>query len=69
MWSALEINKGSPTLFTELEKCMRKHIYKVKDEEFQTLIGCITNDKAKPEFTEKFLDIVLQVINERKNSF
>ena len=69
LWSALEIGKGSSTLFNELEKCMSKQIYKIKDEEFQTLISCVTNDKSKPEFTEKFLDVVLTVIREKKTTF
>jgi hypothetical protein len=69
MWSALRINKGTDAFFTEIEKVLRKRVYKFKDEDFQTLIGCVTNDSVSPEFSEKVLQIVLAVVNERKDAF
>lgn len=65
LWSSLRVNKGTRAFFDELEKAIRKRVYKFKDEEFETLIGCVTNDSVSPEFAEKFLRIVTNVINER----
>jgi hypothetical protein len=69
MWSALHVGKGSDTFFNEVDKNIRKRIYKIKDEDFQTMIGCVTNDNVQPVFAEKFLNIVLRVINEKKDTF
>lgn len=44
LWSSLRVNKGTRAFYEELEKAIRKRVYKFKDEEFETLIGCVTND-------------------------
>ena len=44
MWSSLEIKRGSKTFYDELEKVMTRRIHKVKDEDFQTLLTCFSND-------------------------
>lgn len=47
MWSALEIKKGTATFFNELEKILTKRLYKIKDEDFHTLITCFSEDMEK----------------------
>lgn len=69
MWSALQVKKGSDAFFSEIEKNLSKKIYKIKDEEFQTLIDCVTNEQFSPEFAHKFMKIVLKVISEKKDNF
>ena len=34
MWSAIEIDKGSPMFYEEIEKEITKRILRVKDDEF-----------------------------------
>ena len=67
MWSALEIKKGSNTFYDELEKVIKRKIFKVKDEEFQTLLSCFTEDRQ--DFSERFLEIIIKVIHEKKDRF
>ena len=73
MWSALEIKRGSQTFFEELEKVMTRRIHKVKDEDFQTLLTCFSNELGKGQknnlFSGKFLDMVLKVIKDKKDRF
>lgn len=72
MWSGMEINKGSRTFYSELEKEMTKRILKVKDEDYQTLLGCFTSEQGligNNNFTSKFIDIVLEVISTKKDRF
>jgi len=72
MWSALEVNKGSRTFFSELEKELKKRILKVQDEEYSILIGCLTKENnpiSNNNFTERFVDIVLGVIQQKKDRF
>lgn len=72
MWSSIEIEKGSGAFSRELENEISKRILKVKDEEFQTLLACFTSDKFENSqlgFSDKFLEIVIKVIHEKKDRF
>ena len=58
MWSALEVQKGSDTFFREVEKQISSKILKIKDDEFQVLIGCFTRDinpATTNNFSERFM--------------
>ena len=44
MWSAMEVDRGSNTFYTELESELTKRMLKIKDEEFQTLLTCFTKE-------------------------
>ena len=46
MWASMQVKKGTPIFFDELEKELTKRILRVKDEEFQTLIGCFSQDDS-----------------------
>ena len=72
MWSALEIEKGSAIFFEQIESEITKRILKIKDEEFQTLLACFINEKGEKQqygFSEKFMDIVIKVIHDKKDRF
>ena len=69
LWCSIEIGKGSSVFFNELDNIMAKRIHRIKDEDFQTLISCVTNDNIQPEFSNKILNIVLKVIDEKKDAF
>ena len=68
MWSAMEIERGSRSFQDELEKELTKRILKIKDEEFQTLLTCFMKD-GEHGFSEKFMSLVLRVIEEKKDRF
>lgn len=42
MWSSMEISKGSNQFYQNLEKEIEKRILKIKDEDYQVLLGCFT---------------------------
>lgn len=46
MWSALEMNRGSPIFYTTLESELGKRVRGIKDDQFETLISCFSGDKA-----------------------
>ena len=75
MWSSSKVGKGSASFYSSMEEQLKKQIYKVKDEEFQQLISCITTDKNDStrsdikDFSQNFLKIVLGVIDQKKDSF
>lgn len=46
MWSALEIDRGSQYFFQTLEAELAKRVRGIKDDQFETLIGCFQGDKA-----------------------
>ena len=50
---------------------MAKRLFKVQDDEFETLLSCFAEDmgKGKIGFSERFLDIVFQVIMDKKDRF
>jgi len=52
---------------------MTRRIHKVKDEDFQTLLTCFSNELGKGQknnlFSGKFLDMVLKVIKDKKDRF
>jgi hypothetical protein len=72
MWTALEMQRGSGVFFNELEKEMAKRVRSIKDEQFETLIACFSGDKADQStdvFSKKFLELILQVIMDKKDRF
>lgn len=72
MWTALEMQRGSGVFFNELEKEMAKRVRSIKDEQFETLIACFSGDKADQStdvFSKKFLELILQVIKDKKDRF
>jgi hypothetical protein len=46
MWSALEIDRGSQFFYQTLEAELSKRVRGIKDEQFETLIGCFLGEKA-----------------------
>lgn len=72
MWSALEIDRGSQFFFQTLEAELAKRVRGIKDEQFETLIGCFQGAKADLSmniFSQRFLTLVLNVIREKKDKF
>lgn len=67
LWSAQEIGKGSEYFYQKLEDEIMGRIRQIKDEEFQTLIECMADDKSK--FSERFMEMMLKVIREKKDMF
>lgn len=72
MWTALEMQRGSGVFFNELEKEMAKRVRSIKDDQFETLIACFSGEKADQStemFSKKFLELILQVIKDKKDRF
>lgn len=67
LWSVLEINKGSKLFYSKLEDELSVRIRQVKDEDFKTLVECLS--EAKSKFSDKFLEIIVHVIREKKDRF
>jgi hypothetical protein len=40
LWAALEVNRGTPLFFSSIESELSKRIRTIKDEQFETLMGC-----------------------------
>lgn len=72
MWCALEVEKGTNTFYKELEAELSKRMLRIKDEEFQTLISCFSKDNnpvKQNNFSDRFMNIILRVIHEKKDRF
>ena len=72
MWSALEINRGGQFFYETLEGELSKRIRGIKDEQFETLIACFSGDKggqSMSQFSSKFLDLVVRVMNDKRDRF
>mmetsp|Transcript_15020 Transcript_15020/g.25531 ORF Transcript_15020/g.25531 Transcript_15020/m.25531 type:complete len:412 (-) Transcript_15020:1057-2292(-) len=72
LWSALELNRGSPLFFEEIEKMIMRKVLKVTDEDLEQLISCLIRDDnplSNQGFSKKFLAIILKAINERRDRF
>jgi len=58
MWASMEVKKGTKVFFDELEKELTKRVLRVKDEEFQVLISCFSQDDnpiAQGNFSHRFM--------------
>jgi len=54
----MEVKKGTKVFFDELEKELTKRVLRVKDEEFQVLISCFSQDDnpvAQGNFSHRFM--------------
>jgi hypothetical protein len=72
MWSALEINRGSPLFYETLESELARRVRGIKDEQFEILLACFAGDKsdhATEKFSKKFLNLVLKVVRDKKDRF
>jgi hypothetical protein len=72
MWTALEINRGSPLFYDTLEAELAKRVRGIKDDQFETLLACFTGDKSDistQKFSKKFLSLVLKVVKDKKDRF
>lgn len=68
LWSAQEIQKGSPYFFGKLEEEICARLRTIKDEDFSLLLECFIED-GKSKFSENFLQMLLKVIVEKKDRF
>lgn len=72
MWASLTVERGGPIFYDKLESELSKRVRGIKDDQFETLLACFAGDKADQsmhKFTEKFLKLVLQVIQDKKDRF
>jgi hypothetical protein len=72
MWSALQIGRGSDLFFNSLEEELVKRIRGIKDDQFEQLIGCFVGEKAEAtinKFSKRFLQLILRVLEEKKEKF
>ena len=59
--------------YETLERELSKRILGIKDEQFETLIACLSGEKkgekSAAQFTSKFLDLVIRVIKQKRDRF
>ena len=76
LWSAQEIKRGSKFFYEKLEEEILTRIRQVKDDDLQLLIECFSESDAdaesvslKDRFSDKFMELFLRVIREKKDRF
>lgn len=69
LWSALQIKKGTHFFYEKLEEELSRRIRGVRDEQFETLIGCFAGDNYNNEFSDKFMKLVVSVLRDKREKF
>lgn len=76
LWSSQEVKRGSNYFFEKLEEEILARIRGIKDDDLQLLIECLVEkDQGEQEekqaniFSEKFIELLLRVIREKKDKF
>ena len=72
LWTAIKIDRGSPVFYERLEKELTKRILGVKDDQFELLLQCFVGEKSEKslsQFSSKFMDLVIQVILDKRDRF
>lgn len=72
MWSGIKIERGNDLYYKTLEEELAKRIRGIKDDQYEQLISCFMGEKAeetKGKFSERFLKLVLNVVDEKKHRF
>ncbi|CDW91217.1 UNKNOWN [Stylonychia lemnae] len=67
MWSISEIKKGSQLFYSELEKQITLRLRSINDDDLLLLLDCFSD--MQNSFSQKFLDIIINVIQEKKDRF
>jgi hypothetical protein len=67
LWSVQEIGQGSDFFFERLEKEIAARIRQVRDEDFVLLLDCFAEMKSR--FSQKFMQLLLSVINDKRDRF
>lgn len=68
----MQVKKGTPIFFDELEKELTKRILRVQDEDLKSLIDCFSQDDSpvsEGNVSGKFMQIILKVITDKKERF
>eukprot|EP00347_Sterkiella_histriomuscorum_P019411 403341726 len=67
LWSAQEIDRGSEYFYQNLEKEITSRIRNINDDDLILLIECFS--ETQTNFSNRFLDIILKVVTEKKDKF
>lgn len=68
-WSSLQIKKGTHYFYERLEEELTLRVKGIKDDQFGTLISCFAGDKYNNEFSNKFMKLIVSVLQDKRDRF